>query len=258
MAIESYEVLKDSRPDRLVTRVTAAIAAGKQPFGPPVGLPDGTVAQAVITGQPLTEIPTVNYDNVVGKPDPEGTAGAVPEPGEGEGAISAVETGDEIVHTTRLTLADFLVGLSGDDAAKSFGKLAYTFPEGDIVVLASSIKVALQIDDAIDTDEPEVGLGTVEADDTEATLGADDALTENIFEGEAGPAVDSSEIFYAAKFPMEGVQPLFIDADEPHTVFLNLADTWEAMDGDAPAAVTASGEIMLHWMRLNQTPPEEV
>jgi hypothetical protein len=94
----------------------------------------------------------------------------------------------------------------------------------------------------LQTDTPEIGLGTTLADDTEATLGADDAGCENIFEGAAVADVEGTA-YVAAQ-----TRALLIQAAGAHTVHLNVADTWG--DTAAPAELTATGTVTLFWKFL--------
>ncbi|MCA9340679.1 MAG: hypothetical protein KDA17_07215, partial [Candidatus Saccharibacteria bacterium] len=111
--------------------------------------------------------------------------------GTGNGTVTtaatttAVEYGDEINHTTKLTLADFAVGTSGDNASLAIGASLYTFPAGEILVENVSVVGAITADISVTTDTPEFGLGTTVGSGANATLGAVDAAAENV----AGPFV---------------------------------------------------------------------
>ena len=160
--------------------------------------------------------------------------------------ITAIEYGDGVNHVTHLTLADFAVGDSGDNAALALGALVYTFPAGVIQVNSASLAVGVTIDNATDTDTPEIGLGTVVGSGANATLGAVGATSENILEGSA-TADCAGTVELVADIPTANV-PLIIPTASVHTVYLNLADTWA--DLDAASALTADGTIVLNWTWL--------
>ncbi len=165
-------------------------------------------------------------------------------PGTPAALVTAVEYGDSRVRTTVLTLAAFAVGLSGDNANLARGATLYTFPAGEIIVESASINVGLTLADAIQTDTPEIGLGTVAAaGEVQATLGAVGATAEDIMEGVAvadvaGTAKVNTDI------PTANV-PLVIATGAAHTVCLNVADGWA--DLTAPAAITATGTVVINW-----------
>jgi hypothetical protein len=160
---------------------------------------------------------------------------------------SAVEIGDGIIHSTILTLAAFAVGNSGDNASLARGASLYTFPTGAIIVESAYMSIGLTLADAVQTDTPEMGLGTTAcAGDVQATLGAVAATAENIFEGLAVTNV-SGTAKVGTKIPTAGI-PLIIAAADSHVVYLNVADGWANLT--APAAITATGTIILNWKSL--------
>jgi hypothetical protein len=156
---------------------------------------------------------------------------------------SAVEIGDGLSHTTILTLTNFAVGTSGDNAAKAIGASLYSLPAGTCLVESSYISVGLTLADAIQTDTPEIGLGTAVGTGVVATLGAVGATAENIWEGEATANV-SGTAKVGAKNPTASV-PLVITAGGSHDIYLNCAVSWA--DITAPAAVTATGTVVINW-----------
>lgn len=158
---------------------------------------------------------------------------------------AAVEIGDGERHTTILTLTAFAVGLSGDNANLARGASLYSFPAGEIIVEAASINVALTLADAVQTDTPEIGLGTVPcAGEVQATLGAVGATAENIFEGVAVTNVNGGTSTVATKCPTAAA-PFIIPTASTHVVALNVADGWA--DLTAASAITATGTIILSW-----------
>lgn len=159
------------------------------------------------------------------------------------GTCVAAEYGNGILQKTVLTLTNFDVGDSADNAALALGALIYTLPAGVIVIEACHIAVGVTIDDAVQTDTPEIGVGNVVASGANATLGAAPAGSENVFEGTAMADV-AGTVFTDTKGPTAGV-PLILAAGDAHTLYLNLADTWA--DLTAAAELLASGTIVLLW-----------
>lgn len=158
--------------------------------------------------------------------------------------VVATEYGDGKHHITKLVLTAVAITV-GDNAALGVGSLIYTFPAGVISVKAATGSVALTMEDAIKTDTPEIGLGTVIASGAIATLGAGAATMEDI----GGPhAMDDTN---GTAELMDSVvaltQPLAIPAASAHTVHLNYADTWaNVTDTDSGS----TGTIWLEWALL--------
>jgi hypothetical protein len=188
---------------------------------------------------------------------PETLDGTAPAASVGEAAAgaTAVEWGNESEHTTVLTLEDFAIGTSGDNAAKAIGALVYTFPAGIIQIeSAAFIGLGITADISVTTDTPEVGLGTTQASGVQATLGAVAATAENISEGgdttNIAPDV-AGTAFSSSKKPTVASGddgPLIIPAAGAHTVYLNVADGWA--DVAAAGPVTADGTIVINWKKL--------
>lgn len=195
---------------------------GVTPGTAQAGKPEVLDAAGALTGAPLSTV---------------GVAGT---------NVTAVETGDGIRHVTRLTLASFAVGTSGDDAAKAIGAAIYTLPSGDIAVTRVTMNVGLTLADAVTTNTPEIGIGNVVGSGVNATLGAVGATSENLFEGEAVADVAGTK-FRNGKNPLNGTGCVIRTAD-PHALYLNVAVTWADLTG--PAAVTADGVIVIEWTKM--------
>lgn len=157
--------------------------------------------------------------------------------------VTAVERGDGTRHKSILTLEDFAVGNSADGASLALGAVFYTLPAGALIIRAAYMAVGLTLADAVQTDTPEIGIGTVVGSGANATLGAVGATSENVFEGTAVADV-AGTVFTGFKGPTAGV-PLLLAAGDPHTLFLNVADGWANLSG--PSAITADGTIVLLW-----------
>lgn len=195
---------------------------GVTPGTAQAGKPEVLDTAGALTGAPLSTV---------------GVAGAL---------VTAVETGDGIRHVTRLTLASFAVGTSGDNASKAIGAVIYTLPTGAIAITRTTMDVALTLADAVQTDTPEIGIGNVVASGVNATLGAVGATSENVFEGEAVADVAGTS-FRNGKAPLNGTGCV-IRTGDAHALYLNVADGWA--DLTAASAVTATGVIVLEWTKM--------
>jgi hypothetical protein len=123
------------------------------------------------------------------------------------------------------------------------GALIYTFPAGACYLHATHGSLAMTMADNINTDTPEMGLGTVIATGAIATLGASGITFENI----AGPVVLGDTDGAASLFQQHTVGDLIIAAADAHTVHVNFADTWANV---TTTASTVTGTVWLHWTLL--------
>src|SRR5688572_1308268 len=96
---------------------------------------------------------------------------------------SAVEYGNGRDHFTVLTLTNFAIGTSGDNASLALGAKFYSFPAGTILVESATIVGGITAAISATTDTPEVGIGTVAATGAAATLTT--ATWEDIIDGGA-------------------------------------------------------------------------
>ena len=167
-------------------------------------------------------------------------AGTVP-----GGTVVATEYGDGTRFRTSLALTAFDAGDSGDNAAKAIGALLYTLPAGVIMIEAAHIAVATTIADAVQTDTPEIGIGNVVASGVVSVLGGTPGF-ENVYIGTAIADV-AGTTHTGTKLPTAAV-PLILAAGDPHTLYLNYADTWANLTAESELAVT--GTIVLLWRFL--------
>lgn len=167
---------------------------------------------------------------------------------------TAVEYGNGADHFTKLTLTNFAVGTSGDNAALAFGAKFYTFPAGAILVESATIAGGLTAAISVTTDTPEVGIGTVVATGAAATLTT--ATWEDIVDGGAAGLTGGDAIapdvagtaFYKGQTFTTGViiKPT---GGKARDLFLNVADTWANVT--AAGAVTFTGVITLKWQLVS-------
>ncbi len=196
----------------------------------------------------ITTVPTAGTVNQVS------SIGAVTYGTVGASTITAEETSVGSEHTTKLTLTNFAVGTSGDNASLAFGAKIYTWPAGHIIVNKASLVGGLTAAISVTTDTPEVGLGTVVATGAAATLTT--ATWENIMDGGAtgsatdgvGVAPDVAGTLFG-KSSLSTISP-FIKASggAARDVFLTVADGWA--DVAAAGAVTFTGTIILNWTKV--------
>lgn len=168
----------------------------------------------------------------------------------GTGATAVEYSADGIHHTTVLTLSSFAVGTAADNAAKAIGGLLYTLPAGACIVeSAQFIDVALTLDADVQSDTPELGIGTTQATGATATLGDVAATAEDIGpQSTAWAAVDGTTKDYTT-LPA-GSAPQIIETADAHTLYLNAAATW-ADSGSGTLALTAGGTIIINWRKVS-------
>jgi hypothetical protein len=190
-----------------------------------------------INGTELTATATELNDLASGSDTVSGNVGTA-----GSG-VTAEEYGNAYQHSTVLTIAKTDAFTVADDAALADGHLIYTFPAGEIVVWGASF-IDCGITLAEDTDAtPDVGLGTLEGSDSQATLSADDAACENILTGQTWSA--SCDGTVQSKTAMLAAPLVIADADD-HTVFFNIAATWSDTAGTDLTGDLA-GTVVLLW-----------
>lgn len=164
----------------------------------------------------------------------------------------ATEYGNAIDHLTVLTMTNFAVGTSGDNANLALGAKFYTWPTGlNILVQETVISGGITAAISVTTDTPEVGIGTVVASGANATLTT--ATWENLVDGGAsGSSVDAAAVapdvagtaFY--KKNLSTVTPVIkATGGAARDLFLNVADGWA--DVTAAGAVTFTGTISIKW-----------
>ncbi|BAQ16102.1 hypothetical protein [Methyloceanibacter caenitepidi] len=166
-----------------------------------------------------------------------------------EATTDVEEHGDGMFHITKLTLTDFAMGSSGDGANLALGASLYTFPAGAIMVEDSSIVGTINADISVQTDTPEVGLGTVVGAGVQATLGAVNAACENIGGPFAAASVNDGAV--AGAGAASNTTGLYIaeSGGLSHVVYLNAADGWA--DVTAAGPVTFTGVVTLKWRKIN-------
>ena len=156
----------------------------------------------------------------------------------------ATEYGDGKNHVTRIVVTAAALTV-GDNANLAVGLLIYTFPTGLYAIKAAGGTVAITMEDAITTDTPEVGLGTIKGTGADATLGASVTTFEDI----AGPIVATNTNGSSTLIDSNVSLPktLIVLAAGSHALNLNFADAWANVT-DTDSAVTAT--IWIEWSLL--------
>lgn len=154
--------------------------------------------------------------------------------------LTVAEYGNETNHKTVLTLDEVEIGSPAGAASLGFGKLMYTLPAGACIVKASKFNLSLQGTGTVNTDTPDVGLGTVVASGAVAVLSGT-ATFENIMTGQTfndcnGTAEVVTALATSSPFA------LIIETAGAHTIYLNVADGWAGAD-----SITGSGTITIEW-----------
>ncbi len=154
---------------------------------------------------------------------------------------TVVERGNGVINHTRITVTN---GVMDADITGSIGvgTLAYTFPAGDILIVAAKMDIGItQGDGNINSDQPDVGLGTVEATGAITVLsGGGSGTFEDIITGSAATNCTGTKTVLAENRNMN------ILTGGVHTVFFNAADAWAG----AEATGTFDGTIDIFWIHL--------
>jgi hypothetical protein len=166
---------------------------------------------------------------------------------------TAEERGDDVWHTTKLTLTAFAVGTSGDNASLGIGAKFYSFPAGTIEVTAATMVGGLTAAISNTAQTPEVGIGTVIASGAVAVLSGT-ATFEDVIDGNTsttGGDTVAPDVAGTAFYKGGGARlPVLIKTTggKSRDLFLNCAVAWA--DVTAAGAVTFTGTISLVWRKV--------
>ncbi len=159
--------------------------------------------------------------------------------------VVAEEFGDGIHHQTILTLTDHIVGAPGAGANLAIGSKVYTFPAGVQAHKTSRFNLGLAVG-GVDTDTPDVGLGSVIGVGAVATLNGT-ATFEDYITGQTWTATCDGTLQACA--PLGATAGIntgisLNDTGNVKDIFLNAADGWNA---GVTGNLTVSGTIILNW-----------
>lgn len=191
---------------------------------------DGTVGegpQIDLTSGVTGILPAVNLLEGAG-----GTAGT---------GVTSTEHGASHHHQTHLEFTNLVLPDAGDNVSKAVGVLLYTLPAGAQLVIGAQINVAVTIDDAIQTDTPDIGLGTTIATGAVALLSTTAAF-ENLLTGQTLGDVAGTELTKTA------ISALVVESGDDKTVYLNLADGWA---DTTTQGLTVTGTVRIDWSNFD-------
>lgn len=154
--------------------------------------------------------------------------------------------GDGVHNRFTLTLEDFAIGDSGDNASLGVGAKFFALPAGVWAINATYMSVGVNIaDETAEAQTPVIGIGTVVASGAVAVLSGtatfQDVVTGAAMADIGGTAKVLQQVPTANK-------SLVIGASASHDLFLNLAVAWA--DITAASALTANGTIVIDATKL--------
>ena len=163
----------------------------------------------------------------------------------GTGVTASEVSSDGVNFVTTLTVSVTDALTLGDNVALSDGYLVYTFPAGVINVTSAYMTMGVTAASTeIQSDTPDVGIGTTVGSGANATLDAVDAAAENILTGQTAADTNGT-----ATVKTVSNQVLTIESGDDHTVYFNVADTW-ADDTGADLTADIAGTITLTWIKV--------
>jgi len=157
--------------------------------------------------------------------------------------VTAVEYGDGINHSTKLTFSALGIYSPTAAANEAGGVLLYTLPAGAIAVDSCNMSVAfadVSTGALCVADTPEVGVGLLIGSGANATLNAVGATTHNYL---AAAAVAGLAAAYTDIKLGNSVARVALTAALAHTVYLNIADGWAGV-----GTVKGTGTVVLNWI----------
>lgn len=158
-----------------------------------------------------------------------------------------VTTFDGSMYTTTITATAFpIMATIGDNASLAGGASLVSLPIGTHVIEGGQISGTVNAEASVQSDTPEIGMGTVVGSGANATLGAVGATSEDVLGPFVAASVDDGAVagFNAASGPVEVTGVAVIP------LFLNAADGWADRDpGTVP--LTFTGRITLRWRTVS-------
>lgn len=159
--------------------------------------------------------------------------------------VSAVEYGDSKTHVTVLTLKNVSFAIAAA-AAEAVGSKIYTFPEGVHLHKVSYLNIALQGGGTVDTDTPEIGLGSAIATGAVNVLGGTVTFEDIIVGTAVTDCSGTAEVIGPVGATAGILTGISLNkAADTKTVHLNLADGWAGAD-----TIVANGSVVLEWSTI--------
>lgn len=194
----------------------------------------------------LTNVATFEHDgtNKVLQTGLVRTASNIGTPGTG---VTAFEYGDGKSHVTVLSMTSQAVDPPTAAAAEAHGHLLYTFPAGAHLHEVTYMDIALQGGGTVDTDTPDVGIGSVIASGAQALLSGVGATSEDYITGQTATNCSGTATVVGPVGAVAGVLTgiSLNTASDAKTVHLNYADTWAGAD-----TLAATGTVVLKWTSI--------
>ena len=158
--------------------------------------------------------------------------------------VTAVEYGDGKNHITELTISGMTIAIAGA-AAEANGAALYTLPAGVQFYEVTNMNIALQGGGTVDTDTPDVGIGSVVATGAVSVLGGT-ATFEDYITGQTATDCSGTDIpAFLAPTAGFGAGIALNKTGDTKTMFVNVADTWAGAD-----TITVSGTVTLKWSNM--------
>jgi len=159
--------------------------------------------------------------------------------------VAVTEYGDADYHKTVINLSDVTFDVTNANLCR--GNLLYTLPEGYAV--PTHFIADLKVSGDVSTATPEMGIGSKIGTAGVATIGADDALCEDVYVGIAIGAITPVGVAVALRaevavdyFPDQSVAP-YDGSAAGMPIHLNFAVAWGATD-----SIYINGTITLWWL----------
>lgn len=154
-------------------------------------------------------------------------------------------TGRDVV--VELSFTDLEVGTPPAAGANAENVLLYTFPAGAHEHTTTYMSVGLEIG-GVTTDTPDIGVGSVGATGAVSTLGGTATFEDYITGQTAADTNGTATTILAAATagPLTGIS--INNASDTKTLYLNVADTWDA---GITGALTATGTVRIHYLLMS-------
>lgn len=163
------------------------------------------------------------------------------EPMTAAAGCTAISNGDGRNYVTEITLTSPTIAIAGA-AAEANGVLVGTFPAGAHLQEVTYMSVALQGTGTVDTDTPDVGIGSAIATGAVSVLGGTPTFEDYITGQTAADCNGTATVAMTAATAGYGTGISLNASGDTKTIHLNVADTWAGAD-----TITATGKVVIKW-----------
>jgi len=161
--------------------------------------------------------------------------------------LTVVESGDEVVHRTKIsgTLFDTANVAGGvlTNGNKAYGAKLYDFPQGGIRV--HNVVFDLLLTASLSTAKPEIAVGTVVATGAQATVGAVGNTSEDIIDGTPMATAGSTGVAAHHVAAAEADAVAFDGCTAAKDAYINFAAAWGAV-----GTFVVTGDVHMTWSYL--------